>query len=119
VWGESVIHWNYIGVDRSNPSFVVKFYDSVTFSVYVRLKFRATDKIMARKGLGRKRLLSNRRTTPEYGGKEMNTLSGWLVAVAKQEGRVYSYISMCGGNKEEPAVWCSLCYDVSGSQSRM
>jgi len=35
------------------------------------MKSRATDKMMARKGLGWKRLLSNRRTTPEYGGKEM------------------------------------------------
>jgi hypothetical protein len=53
---------------------VVQFYDSLSFSVYVRLKFRGNDKIMARKGLGKKRLLINRRTTPEYGEKEINAI---------------------------------------------
>ena len=70
----SLESWNYIGANRSNPSFVVKFYGCLSFSVYVGLKFRATDKMMPTKRLGRKRLLSNHRTTPEYGGKEINTL---------------------------------------------
>jgi hypothetical protein len=53
--GNSLESWNYIGANRSKPSFSVQFYDSPSFSVYVGLKFRAADKMMAGKGLGRKR----------------------------------------------------------------
>jgi hypothetical protein len=68
--------WNYIGANRSSSSFVAQFYDSVSFLVYVGLKCRATDKMMARKGLRWKRLLSNGRNMPEYGGKEMVRVVG-------------------------------------------
>jgi hypothetical protein len=79
--------WNFIGANRSNPSFVVQFYESVSFPFYEGLKFRATDKMAARKRLRRKRLPSNRRTTPEYGGKEMNTLylGGWWPCPSRRE----------------------------------
>jgi hypothetical protein len=84
--------WNYIGANRSSSPFVAQFYDSVSFLVYMGLKCRATDKMMARKGLGWKRLLSNCRTTPEYGGKEMVRVVGGRAQAAGYSAQLQQYV---------------------------